>query len=61
MCRGAITSDPFSCLLTILLILKSYGVVGAFGFFLSFDHFIDFEKFWSGGCIWIITSALVLF
>ena len=56
VCRGAITSYPFSCLLTILLILKSYGVEGAFEFFLSFDHFIDFEKLWGGGCIWIITT-----
>ena len=51
VCRGAITSYPFSRLLTILLILKSYGVEGAFEFFLSFDHFIDFEKLWGGGCI----------
>ena len=33
-------------------------------YFLSFDLFIDVEKFWvvvGGGCIWITTSVLVLF
>ena len=43
VCRGAFTSDPFSCLLTILLILKSYGVVGAFGLERQLWSFFDHE------------------